>query len=215
SVFPLLLAIGLCLGGCASKPKGDPSVRTTLPPKPIMEKPVIDFARGGAGLPLEGVSTLHSQEDLIRGLTLGYQPRVTLPDLASAPILVTGGVFPMIDSLRIDLSQATVRPDYKPRQFKAAGALEPALSVANFEYIAAPLHYQNWATYWRLAASGARLGLLRGRSGQSTLVLTDAVEGSFEFSMNLDDLPQMLLAGARSNARGGFSGAQWSARRGA
>ena len=57
---------------------------------------------------------------------------------------------------------------------------------------------------WHIAAKDAELSLVRD-GDQSSLVLTSAAEGSFEFSMNVADIKPMLIAGAKEHAQGGFN----------
>src|SRR3954463_1594273 len=62
----LLLALFLIGSGCAHRSRPEPQAQLTY-----VSKPVIDFGRGGGGLPLEGVKDLHTNADLLLGLTHG------------------------------------------------------------------------------------------------------------------------------------------------
>lgn len=197
-------ALLACIGGCArSRPNGfhppAPQAHTSV----LIDKPVVDFSRGGGGLPLESTTFPGSLGELVKALELGYAKRL---DVAPQRRSVTaeGDNWPWIRRLRIDVSQAVIREAYKPRQFKNGVHPEPAIATDSFEYIAQPLYYDNGATQWAIRATGARLGLLRDDKGQATLVLTDAVEGEFSFAVKQSDLRPMLLAGARQHAKGGF-----------
>jgi len=198
------VVLGLLAGqwGCASKPKEQSSTAS----KPVaMDRPIIDFARGGAGMPIDGNEPLTSAQLLSDGLLRAILSRVMFD--GSGPVVAAeGGQFPDLELLRVDVSNGTVKPTYAPKQFKTASSVEPGISARRFEYLADPLSYQGSSTRWRVAADEARLGLLRDpKTGQRTLVITDASRGEMTFSVSLDDLRNMLLAGAKTHAQGGFS----------
>jgi hypothetical protein len=202
SLFRVLtvLTLAAVVGGCAaSRPKPRPAE----PPVVLIDKPVIDFSRGAAGLPLEQVSDLRRPADLVGALTAGFAKRLHLPPGPSA--VAAMGAWPDLDLLRVDLSNGTVREDYKPRQFKTPAAATPVLTARRLEYIASPLYYDNGPTNWSISADDARLGLIHDEKGHKALVLTDCSAGAFEFSLRRADLEPMLLAGAREHSRGGFA----------
>jgi hypothetical protein len=187
------------LAGCASKPK--PS-QTSQPI--VVGKPILDFARGAGALPLEGKDKPRSQEELTQRLLQGYQTRLQLPEDQS-PITVSGDSYPHLDTSRIDVSNAIVRPSFKPAQTKKPiEHLEPTLSVNQFEYVASPLRYADRETHWQINVRDARFGFFHDPSGRTGLVMTDAAEGSLQFSVKLSDLKPMMLRGAREHAKGGF-----------
>ncbi|HEV8608414.1 MAG TPA: hypothetical protein VGQ99_23985 [Tepidisphaeraceae bacterium] len=193
----LLLSLSMIIvTGCAHRSRPEQAQVT------YVSRPVIDFGKGGGGLPLEGVKELHTAADLLLGLTQGYRSRVELPK-DHDPITIAGE-FPQLDFLQIDLSNATLKKDYKPREFRKPSVPRPVVFAKQFEYIARPLRYQNGPMEWHISARDAELDLVRD-GDQSTLVLTSAAEGSFEFSMNVADVRPMLLAGAKAHSKGGFS----------
>ena len=193
----LLLTLSILMVGCAhrSRPEGQAQLI-------YVSKPIIDFGRGGGGLPIEGVKEFRGNADLLLGLTKGYRSRLELPK-DHEPIIITGD-FPNIDLLRIDLSEASLKGNYKPHQFKKPSKPQTALFVKQFEHVARPLRYQDGPMEWHIAAKDAELSLIRD-GDQSSLVLTSAAEGSFEFSMKLSDIKPMIMAGAKEHATGGFS----------
>ena len=196
-----VLALAFAVTGCAaSRPKPQ---APEPPPVVLIDKPVIDFSRGAAGLPLEQVSALRAPTDLVSALTAGFAKRLHLPPGESA-VSVTGP-WPNLDLLRVNLSHGTVREDYKPRQFKAPAAATPVLATRRLEYLATPLYYDNGPTNWSISADDAKLGLIHDDKGNKGLVLTDCSDGAFEFSLRRADLEPMLLAGAKDHSRGGFA----------
>ncbi len=190
------LLFSLFLTGCAHHSRAENQQLT------YVSKPVIDFGRGGGGMPIEGVKELHNAEDLLAGLTRGYRGRVELSK-DHDPILIAGQ-FPNLDLLRVDLSDATLKKDYKPKQFKKPSAPHPVVFAKQFESLAHPLRYHDAPMEWHISARDAQLSLIRDGDQQS-LVVTSVAEGTFEFSMKLADVRPMLIAGAKEHSRGGFS----------
>src|SRR5438045_510356 len=128
------------LTGCAHHSRAENQQLT------YVSKPVIDFGRGGGGMPIEGVKELRSAEDLLAGLTRGYHNRIELSK-DHDPILIAGE-FPRLDLLRVDLSDATLKKDYKPKQFKKPSAPQPVVFVKQFESLARPLRYHDAPMEW-------------------------------------------------------------------
>jgi hypothetical protein len=134
----------------------------------------------------------------------GYQARLRLADDQSA-IAASGESYPHLELLRIDVSNALVRQDYKPTQVSVIkGELEPALSVGEFEYLASPLRYGDRVTHWQLKVQDAKFAILPEKGERAALVLTDASEGYLEFSAKVADLKPMMLRGAHAHAKAGF-----------
>lgn len=190
--------------GCASKPKSPVVQKPPPATRPVLAaKPVIDISRGGGGLPLDDVKSLDSRTQLVEGLRKGYERRLIMPQ-TDAWIRLVGTDHRRLDSLAIDLSNQAVRDTYKPSQYEAPGKPEPGISAKTFEYRAWPLIYQNGQTRWRIEATEAQFSLVRDRAGKHSLVLSDAKEGLFEFSVRLDDIKPMLMRSASANAPAGF-----------
>src|SRR5687768_9177456 len=75
-----LLCAGVLLafiGGCA---KNKPTTFHPPAPQPhstvLVDKPVLDFSRGGGGLPLERKTTPRSLGELVKALEQGYSDRL-------------------------------------------------------------------------------------------------------------------------------------------
>lgn len=200
-----IVCLMLMLVGCAERPRPlvAPATESLRPAAQALDRPVIDFSRGGGGLPVRGEGRPDSTAALLQALQAGYEQRLSLPPHRQA--ITIAGPWPSLELLRVDVSGARVRESYKPRQAPAGKELQPLLSVARFEYIALPLIYENGATHWSLWANGASLSLLADEKGEQSLVLNDAAEGEFTFSVKRQELKPMMLAGARHHARGGFS----------
>ena len=192
----LILALSIFFTGCAHRARQEQTQLT------YVSKPVIDFGRGGGGLPINGVKELHTIGDLMLGLMQGYRSRIEMP--RDHDPITLAGEFPHLDLLRIDLSNGSLKKDFRPHQFKKPSAPQPSVFAKQFEYLARPLRYEDGLIEMHINARDAEMSLIRD-GDQASLVLTDAAEGSFEFSMNVADIRPMLLAGAKAHANGGFS----------
>ena len=89
----LLLILAALIAGCAHRSRPEGQTQFTY-----ISTPVIDFGRGGGGLPVEGVKDVRTAADLLLGLTQGYKTRVELPKDHDA--IMIAGEFPHLDLLR-------------------------------------------------------------------------------------------------------------------
>jgi len=207
SAYLRVLLVGLVLNlalGCAAHTKRVAMVKPAPATRPVLTgRPLMDISRGGAGLPLEDVQGVKSRDQLMHGLTSGLDKRLELP--TDHQVVVAKGVDRKLDLLRIDVSKGKIRSTYNPKQFASPGNPEPAITVKKFEYLAWPIYYQNGETRWRLAATDVKFGLLKDRNGQQALIMTDAREGSFDFSVPLASIrPMLLKAGSGNGGAGSF-----------
>ena len=192
-----LIALAILFAGCAHRSRPQDQNQFTY-----VNKPVLDFGKGGGGLPIEGQKQLKSATDLLAGLTQGYRSRLELPKDHDA--ITVSGEFPHLDLLKIDLTEAVLKRDFRPKQFKKPSSPKATVFTKQFEYVAQPIRYHDGPMEMLIQARDAELSVIR--DGEKTsLVVTNASEGSFEFSMKLADIKPMLMAGARENATGGFA----------
>src|ERR1051325_1011217 len=91
----LVLSILIPLTGCAHHSR--PGAQNQLT---YVSKPVIDFGRGGGGLPVDGFKQVHSAAELLQGLAQGYRSRMEMPKDHDA--FMIDGQFPRLDLLRVD-----------------------------------------------------------------------------------------------------------------
>lgn len=210
------LFLGLCLlllAGCTARTKPRVAIKAPAAPahavakptvaRPSFAAPILDIFRGGAGLPLEISDDLTSQQQLVQGLRKGYERRIDLKESRSW-ITLDGADPRRLDLLKIDLTNQAVREDFTATAYERPSKLEPGIRARQFEYLARPLLYRNGATQWRISASDARFSLLRDKAGRETLILSDAREGSFEFSVLLADISPMLLGAISKRSAFGF-----------
>lgn len=191
------IALAILLAGCAHRSRPQDQNQFTY-----IDKPVLDFGKGGGGLPVEGHKQLKSATDLLAGLTQGYRSRLELPKDHDA-ITVTGE-FPHLDLLKVDLTDALLKKDFRPNQFKKPSAPKATVFAKEFKYVAQPLRYHDGPVEMLIQARDAELSVIRD-GDKTTLVVTNASEGSFDFSIKIADIKPMLMAGAKQHAKGGFN----------
>jgi hypothetical protein len=192
----LLLTLAILLTGCAHRSRPQEPTEFTY-----VSKPVIDFGKGGGGLPIEGVKQVKSVPDLLLGLMQGYRSRLELPKEHDA--ITIEGEFPHLDLLKVDLTEATLKRDFRPHQFKKPSSPKAIVFAKEFQYVASPIRYNDGPMEMLITARNAELSLIRD-GDKSSLVVTNASEGTFDFSMKLADIRPMLIAGAKEHASGGF-----------
>src|SRR5205085_5277660 len=109
-----------------------------------------------------------------------------------------------LDLLKIDLTEAVLKRDFRPKQFKKPSAPKATVYAKQFEYVAKPIRCHDGPMEMLIQAKDAELSVIHD-GDKTSLVVTNASEGSFEFSMKVADIKPMLMAGAKENATGGFN----------
>ncbi len=226
------IAIAIALGlvvGCQSsskqsKPPPEPAKPAANDPAAAVNrgtvnaKALIDFTRGTGGFPLAGDSLPASIDELIASMTKAYRQRADLPPDVQSPVVATGD-YPNLDLLRIDMTGARVKPDFKPKSFQSPTRESNGLHVKRVEYVARPLQYVDGKTYLSITADDVTLNLLRAKPGAAkakgadaqddnaaTLVMTEASNGRALFEVAIADLRTMFRMTAKSGTgnRGGY-----------
>ncbi len=144
-----------------------------------------------AGMPGEAASPA---EDAAPQAQTADHPRA----IAYQPVsqwIQAEGEFPLLDRLRVDLSESTVHPDFEPRGFESAASDEGVVYVRRLDYVASPLRFGGASMDITLEADEALLGLMRDRRGGRGLVLLGAASGEMRFAMTISDMEAMVRAG--------------------
>ncbi len=208
--FGLLLCVGGLAGLSAGCRSVAPSVRPAEPiappttrPVAVLGKPAIDLTRGGTGFPLDARVAPTSKQQLVDALTRAYAQR-----LEGTPVLnirADGPSVDNLDELRIDISGSTVKQSFSPQSPPKDFIGTPFLNVARMTYVADPLHYFNYSASLVLHATNAEMALFPGADGKLSLVMTDCRAGTAKLHVELDDLRNGVLAGARLRRSAAFS----------
>lgn len=211
-LLAVLLAVLLVVpaAGCAARQKTRPAPRQASQ-RTYLDQPVLDFRRGGTGLPVPAAALPPSREDFVSQLLRAYAARLVLPRASAddgPKVIVADGAYPRLSTLHVDVSGARARKDYKPKQTKTeaehVARLRTELWVSDFAYVAEPLRYEHGEMHLRLTGRDAAFGLVKEPDGSGTLVMIDAAEGEMVLSAKVQDLRAMLLGGAKNHAKGGF-----------
>jgi hypothetical protein len=105
--------------------------------------------------------------------------------------------YPALTAIRISLDGAEVRaaaPTLQPTM--PAGAIQPALTVENFEISGHPIRLQDATIDLSCRARTVEIGQGRDRNGNLLLLLQNAADGSVEIATSVKDLEALLRAGA-------------------
>ncbi len=189
-IIPGMLLIGLA--ACAA-PK-PPATQKAVGP------PILDGRRGMAGFPLSPGPAPGSVGELESSILQAYRLRLELPSATTRPVSVIGDELSWLDTLRVDVSGAKVRIEYLPRQLEV-GAVELTRSrVAQLDYLATPLWFEQAQVNLWTSARMADVRIVRDSRNQSGLILAGAEQGFLEISLSGKDLPQAALQILRRGA---------------
>ena len=141
-------------------------------------------------LPISAETFPNSSDELVAALEGGLSRR----GIAAQNLAATGGEFPEIENLEIDLTGAHFTKDF--RVSTDAGA--PAVRVAQFGLSGTPLLFENTALAVELAITNAAFGFA-GAPQDGSLCLRDAGEGHIVISVEksaLETLAQTVASQA-------------------
>lgn len=155
-------------------------------------KSVCVFRLGeGRAMPRDGRQLSHA-------LLAGWRLSIRLPDPDHA-VTMTGGAYPSIGDLHINLSEGVLKPGHK-NKIKLNNRVEKTLNVAHLEVSGQPLLLQKAKLNMSLVADAAKLELERDRRGRPVMMLADARNGSLSFDVRQADVQALLLKNAREMA---------------
>jgi hypothetical protein len=117
------------------------------------------------------------------------------------PVIIDGGDFPALESVRVDLSNATISTDSPPPPPKPMGDRQSGPTVKQLNVIGKPVRYQGSAASFELAATGVSFDFARDAQSQPLLVLTGAESGHVDLNIDANDLQSLLRAAATIGAR--------------
>jgi hypothetical protein len=137
--------------------------------------------------PLAGKDFPTSSEELVTGIREALAEVLTLPKKESA-VAVSGGSFPHVKQLKINLDGASVDVKEPPPKPKPVGKREPGIEVDQFEVSGHPVKYEQSKLDLDLKARGVKLDFARDKNKKPLLVLADAREGRVEARMSKADI---------------------------
>jgi hypothetical protein len=138
--------------------------------------------------------------DFAAAMSRGYRKAIKLPDDSSV-VTAEGGVYPKVDSLKIDVCDAVIDPERKARKPSDRKPTAPALDAAHFEMLGHRMSVERAIVNMDLTATDARLLLAQDDKGKPLLVLGGAKNGRMSMEVTLDDVERLLLVAARKGGR--------------
>ena len=137
--------------------------------------------------------------ELAVALSEGWKQIVFPPDPDKA-VFIDGGSYPSINTLRIDFSDALLRPAPKKDKLDLNNRVEKNLDVQHLEVKGEPMLLRTARLNMRLVADGAQLDMERDRRGRPVMMLAEAKSGSLNFDVSRTDAEAIMLQNAREMA---------------
>jgi hypothetical protein len=148
-------------------------------------------------LPLRDDSLPATPADLAASLKEGLAAVFQMPTTTN-PVQVNAPAYPALEQLRIDVTEAAIRADYRPAP--ASGPRRPGVTVAHFEIVGRPVRYAQAPIFLELSADDARFEITHDANGRPILDPSDARDGKLSVRVGQADLQALLLAAARAAA---------------
>jgi hypothetical protein len=137
-----------------------------------------------------------NRDELSASLHHGLQCAFLLP--AQAPVVMAEGSFPSLTQLALNLTGASMKPDYRPA--RPQGARQPAVYVRQFQLHGRPVHYEQSPINLELVAEDMQFEFTRDALGRSLLDPSAARHGQLHASITQTDLQTLFLAAVRQAA---------------
>ncbi len=129
----------------------------------------------------------------------GWRRSVVLPGHGDQMVQVRGN-YPSIDSLRIDLSDASILDKTRPLKPTDKKISNKGVTVGFFELVGDPLVSGGAKMSVGVSASDVRFNFGKDKEGTPVVMLTDAKNGHLRFEMAHPDIEQLLLSSAQEQA---------------
>ena len=149
--------------------------------------------------PLAGKKFPESADDLADAITAALADVFDLP--GDEAVSLSGGKFPAIKSVSVDLDGATVSANKPPPKPIGTGKREPGPKVDKLELSAQPIRYEQAKLNLKLSATGLKFDFDRDKKGNPLLVLTDAKGGKVDARISKDDIEALLTEAATVAAK--------------
>jgi hypothetical protein len=169
------------------------------PQKPKEPKAWIN-GKGMCVFPFAAEDLPDNAGDFAAAMSRGYRKALKLPEDSSV-VVAEGGVYPKVDTLKIDVCDAVIDPERKARKPSDRKPTSPALDAAHFEMLGHRMSVERATVNMDLVATDARLLLAKDDKGKPLLVLGGASSGRMSMEVSLDDVERLLLIAARKGGR--------------
>ncbi len=150
--------------------------------------------------PLSGKDFPTSTTELTVAIESALADVFTLPDGAEA-VSATGGTFPALKSVKVNLDGASITATEPPPKPLATGKRRPGVTVEKLDVSAQPVQYQKAKLNLKVTGTGLTFEFGRDAEKRPVLVLTDAEVGKVEAKVGKDDVQALLLEAATIGAK--------------
>lgn len=137
--------------------------------------------------------------ELSVALREGWKQVIAVPDPDKA-VLIQGGAYPALDTLRIDLSDSVLHPPKTKEKVELNNKVEENLQVQHLEVRGQPMLLERAKLNMRLTADDARIDMERDRRGRPVMLLAQAKAGTLSFDVSRTDAESLMLQNAREMA---------------
>jgi hypothetical protein len=151
--------------------------------------------------PLSGKKFPTSTEELDESLTAAFTSVFTVDGDEADIVNITGGKFPSLKTVKIDLDGATVSANKPPPKPIGTGKRQPGPKIDKFELSASPIEYEQAKLNLKLTATGLQFDFDRDKKGNPLLVLTDAKSGKVDARISKDDIEKLVTEAATMAAK--------------
>ncbi len=114
---------------------------------------------------------------------------------------VSGGKYPSIKAVKINLDGAEVSIDSPPPRPKPVGKRQKGITVEKFDFSGEPIRYEKTKLNLCMSGNGLEFDFGHDKKGQALLILTNADNGKVEARITKKDLQELLLAAAELAAK--------------
>jgi hypothetical protein len=157
-------------------------------------------AKGLMAFPLAKGEYPRTTEELVESMTRGWD-RTPVALAPGRQTITAVGTPPVVRSLTVDLSDASINPKVKSAAVSRKAPTERTMTVKQLAVRARSVHVADDATLnMMMTADDARLDLKHDKAGDPLLTLTEMRTGTFEFSTKITDIEAILLAAAKADA---------------
>lgn len=150
--------------------------------------------------PLAGKSFPTSTDELRAAIEAALAEVFSVP-ADKAVVSTTGGKFPALKTVKVNLDGASVSATEPPPKPLATGRRQPGITVEKLEVSARPVQYEKAKLNLKLSGTGLTFEFGRDEAKRPLLVLSDADHGKVEATISKADIQVLLLAAATLGAK--------------
>lgn len=192
-----LIAVASVAGGCCrAKPATSAALAPATKPAPPPPEPWIN-AKAMFIMPLSSPAVPATGPLLIDSLVTAWKAGLKLPDPA-AVVSLTGGTYPAVGDMKVNLSGASVLSGKDRPQVGALVPTTQQVTAGQLSMVADPIETFGAKLHTRVSATGVTLSLQKDKAGSPILLMTDAADGVLDFDASTADLEKLTLAMAKA-----------------